>query len=342
MDASSASSIDLHCLELRFAAVRLAEPRAVQSLADSIARCGQIVACTAVLPPGGQGLVLVDGYRRIQALRRLGRDTALVETWECDLVSALLRVLAGINARPWAALEEALLLRELVTMHALSQHEVARRCGRDASWVSRRLELIRGLPDVLLAAVRDGTVSIWAATRILAPLARANDAHAMTLVRALGLAPLSTRQLQCWFERYQGSPQALRERLVAHPAMFVEAVQVRAQQRADARLRGGPEAACEAQARQIAALAVRLRTHLPTLATQPLSRSLGRALDALRLALTDLQHDLESYPHDTDHDSRRGAHPAPTRPQSARDCPSARRLAQHGAPDDPRPCRTQE
>ena len=327
MDASPASEVDLHRLELRFSAARLAEPRAVESLARSIERCGQIVACIAVAEEAGERLVLVDGYRRIQALRRLGRDTALVEAWDCDLVAALLRVLAGTNARPWAALEQALLLRELVANHGLSQHEVARRCGRDASWVSRRLELVCGLPDALLGAVREGAVSSWAATRILAPLARANGEHAMGLLQALGAAPLSTRQLQRWFEHYQSSPRTLRDRMVAHPAMFIEALGARDEQRASERLRAGPEGACEAEARQIAAIAARLRARLRTLAAQPLSESLVSALAALAAPLAGLQRDLGRYCDDPEPDPRGGANPAGAGPQPARDRPRAQALA---------------
>jgi ParB family transcriptional regulator, chromosome partitioning protein len=75
--------LDLHRLELRFADSRLVEPRVVARLAESIERCGQIVPCVVVAAPesqggeggGGQALVLIDGYRRVGALRRLGRDT---------------------------------------------------------------------------------------------------------------------------------------------------------------------------------------------------------------------------------------------------------------------------
>ena len=56
----------------------------------------------------------------------------------------------------------------------LSQHDLARRCGRDVSWVNRRLQLPSGLPDAALSAVRDGKLSSWAANRVVVPLARAN------------------------------------------------------------------------------------------------------------------------------------------------------------------------
>ena len=169
--------LDLHRLDLRFAGSRLVEPRAVARMAQSIERCGQIVPCIVVAASGGAGaeaLVLVDGYRRVAALRRLGRDTASVEQWACDLTEALLGVLARNQDRPFAIIEEALLLRELVQGLGLSQHAVAQRCGRDVSWVSRRLHLLSGLPDGALAAVRGGLLSSWAANRVMARLARAN------------------------------------------------------------------------------------------------------------------------------------------------------------------------
>jgi ParB family chromosome partitioning protein len=55
--------------------------------------------------------------------------------------------------RPFAVVEEALLVRELMAGLGLSQHEVARRCGRDVSWVSRRLQLISALPDAALISI---------------------------------------------------------------------------------------------------------------------------------------------------------------------------------------------
>jgi ParB family transcriptional regulator, chromosome partitioning protein len=120
--------IDLHCLELRYADARLVDTRAVARLARSIDQCGQLVPCIVVADAGR--LVVVDGYRRIAALRRLARDTAKVEQWTCDLAQGLLNVLTRSTSRPFLAIEEALLLRELVSALQLSQREVARRSGR--------------------------------------------------------------------------------------------------------------------------------------------------------------------------------------------------------------------
>ena len=202
----------------------------MERLAKSIERCGQIVPCIVVAAPERQGggapaLVLIDGYRRVGALRRLGRDTVSVEQWSCDLTAALLRMLARTRDRAFASIEEALLLRTLVGERGLSQHEVARRSGRDVSWVSRRLQLLSGLPDAALAAVRDGHLSSWAANRVVAPLARANPDHAERLLAMLAMTPLSTRELQCWFEHYQKTPRTAREHMVNRPRLFIDTLQ---------------------------------------------------------------------------------------------------------------------
>jgi len=120
---------------------------------------------------------------------------------------------------------------------------MAQRIGRDVSWVSRRLSLFKALPEELLEAVRTGKLSVWAATRILAPLARANSAHARTLLGELEKTPLSTRELERLFAQYQRTPKARRERLVANPGLFVQALDSRAQTAEDQRLAEGPEGA---------------------------------------------------------------------------------------------------
>jgi ParB family transcriptional regulator, chromosome partitioning protein len=295
--------LDLHRLDLRFAGARLAEPRAVERIARSIERGGQIVPCVAVADPpvavlaGGERLILIDGYRRIAALRRLGRDTARVECWSCDLAAGVLGVMARTQSRPFAAIEEALLVRELVQGLGLSQHEVARRCGRDVSWVSRRLQLLSGLPDAALAAVCEGRLSSWAASRVVAPLARANSEHADQLVKALSGTPLSTRELRQWFEHYQKAGRVSRERLVNHPRLFLAALEESIEQCLSERLRDGPEGSCEIELRRINVLIRSVRKRLPSLC--PLSDELMAAVSLAQTSFEALCGDINRY---ADHD----------------------------------------
>jgi len=337
---SQCLELDLHRLELRFADSRLVEPQAVARLAHSIEQCGQIVPCVVVAPPesrdgeggGASALVLIDGYRRVGALRRLGRDTVSVEQWGCDLIAALLRVLAGTQDRAFATIEQALLLRTLVAEHGLSQHEVARRSGRDVSWVSRRLQLLSGLPDVALAAVRAGRLSSWAANRVIAPLARANPDHAERLLAMLAITPLSTRELQCWFDHYQQTHWGSREHMVNRPRLFIDTLQANTAWQAGARLRAGPEGECIGDLRCLEAVIARLRKRVAAL--RPLPARLIAAAPRLRTAIDALTRELEREDtHDPDRDPRRGARPANAGTQPARDQPPAGDVAQHRAAD---------
>jgi len=295
--------LDLHRLELRFAASRLVEPRAVARIAHSIERCGQVVPCIVVAVPsaGGERLVLIDGYRRVAALRRLGRDTASVERWTCDVTDALLSLLARTQSRPFASIEEALLIRELMQDLGLSQHDLARRCGRDVSWISRRLQLLSGLPDAALTAVRDGTLSSWSASRIVVPLARANAEHADRLLTALADAPLSTRELRCWFEHYQKAFRSARDHMVNRPRLFIDALRETGEQRAGERLRDGPEGECAADLRSIEVVVARLRKRVAAL--RPLPPTLIDAVPRLRTGIDALINEIQRKgAHDPDRD----------------------------------------
>lgn len=253
---------DLHRLNLPFGALRIAAPKAVDALARSIEERGQLVAVVAVGTDEAHW-TLIDGYRRVAALRRCGHDLAWVERWDCELAEALLRVLANAQARPWEALEEAALLRELIERYGCSQRQIARDSGRDVSWVSRRLALLDGLPEEVLAAVRAGTLSSWAASRVLQPLARANTDAATCLLQRLAEQPLSTRELALWFAHYQQANRSTRARLLEQPALFIKAWRTQQAQHHAQQLHRGPEGQWLHELAQSARLAQRLCQALP-------------------------------------------------------------------------------
>ncbi len=234
--------VDLHLLLPRFAPLRLRDPERLARLTRSLREHGQLLPVVVVAesldPPRW---VLIDGYRRLEALREIGQDLIWVDAWDRSVDEALLLCLARGPERGWEAIEEAALLHELSSRYSL--RELAQRIGRDVSWVSRRLNLFKALPEELLEAVRTGKLSVWAATRILAPLARANSAHARTLLGELEKTPLSTRELEQLFAHYQRTPTTQRERLVANPGLFVQALDRRRQAAEDQRLAEGPDGA---------------------------------------------------------------------------------------------------
>lgn len=154
--------------------------------------------------------------------------------------------------------------------------------------MSRRLSLIKALPEDLLDQVRKGRISLWAATRILAPLARANAEHARILLAQLEHQPLSTRELKRLYEQYRQATKVQRQRLVENPALFLRAVQNREQESVDKHLAAGPEGAWSKDLTVVGAILKRLIGQVPILFA-PKQDSSERLRQAFTSAKTQFQ-----------------------------------------------------
>jgi ParB/RepB/Spo0J family partition protein len=217
--------IEIAQLHFRYAHTRIQRPERVFALASSIERFGQILP--VIVLREGNCFVLLDGYQRVKALKRCGHDMVVAEIWECKEEEALVEILARAHSRKWDLLEEAALLRELHDQYHLSQSRIASRVGRKQSWVSGRLALYSALSEDLLELIRKGTISTWAATRVIVPIARAIPEHAKTLSENLSKESLSTRELTLLFRHYQKANRKQRENIVCEPFLFLKALHAR-------------------------------------------------------------------------------------------------------------------
>jgi hypothetical protein len=100
--------------------------------------------------------VVIDGYKRIAALERLGRDTVEAVVWLMSEAAAVLRDRSLRRSEHKTALEVGLLLAELERRFDHGLDELARRFDRSVSWVSRRLALVEILPEAIQQQVREG------------------------------------------------------------------------------------------------------------------------------------------------------------------------------------------
>ncbi len=214
-------TVDLHKLELRYSGIRIINLKRIRQLADSISRHGQLEPMLTVAGEDGR-LILIDGYLRQAALRYLGRDTAFVTVGSLAEEQALFLLLVQHGERHWETIEEAGLIQELHHRFGCSFSEIGKRIGRDKSYVKRRLDLLESLPEAVLQQVLAGTISTWAASRVLVPLARANPEDAVRLAASLRQEPLSTRQLRLFHEHYQKANRQVRERMLASPGLFAK------------------------------------------------------------------------------------------------------------------------
>jgi len=216
----SGVDVDLHQLELRHRDLRIHDGKQRRRMVGSVAEIGQQVPVIVVRD--GERYVLIDGYLRVEALRRLRRDVVMATAWSLSEVEALVhhRHLAAARS---TAIEDAWLLGRLREC-GLTLDEQARRLCRSKSWVSRRLGLLDALAATAQERVRAGTVPPQAAMKYLVPLARANQRHCEQLVAGLGDTHVSVRELGALYLAWRRADRAGKERIVAEPRLLLRAL----------------------------------------------------------------------------------------------------------------------
>ena len=75
--------LDLHQLIPRFASLRLRDPERLARLTASMRQHGQLMPVVTV-PESSDSprWVLIDGYRRLQALQQIGEDRIWADVWD--------------------------------------------------------------------------------------------------------------------------------------------------------------------------------------------------------------------------------------------------------------------
>ncbi len=211
--------LEFHQLELRYERLRVRQPLRERRLLASLADTGQqtpIVVVTA-----GATYVVVDGHKRVRCLRRLQRDTVAAVVWEMPEAEALIfRHLLHTDASA-SAFEQGWLLRTLHEQHGLTLEVLARRFDRSVSWVSRRLSLVRTLPETIQQHVQDGRLVAHAAMKYLVPVARANVTDCVRLANAIAPHRLSTRQIGQLYQVYVTGADASRELVLTDPLLVL-------------------------------------------------------------------------------------------------------------------------
>ena len=321
--------VDLHLLELRYAHIRVKNEARVRRLADSISRHGQLEAMLAVKSQDNR-LILVDGYQRHAALKYLGRDVGMVRVADESESQTLYQLLILRGERQWEAIEEAGLIQELHRRFSYSLSEIGKRIGRDKSYVKRRIDLLESLPEEILSRVIAGVISTWAASRVLIPLARANSADATRLASHLEREPMSTRELQLFYEQYQKANRQVRERMLTHPGLCIKSIQALAGSKNES-----PEEKWLHDAKVVCAILDRLRDKADTVfypnQEQKLRRQLlVRAARARRLIVELQQKIKERLEYDRPHQRASDPGNGEARDNKADDRQTIENRPQHG------------
>lgn len=215
--------LELHQLELRYAQLRTRDPRRERQLVASLAEVGQLMPIVVVAGGEGGRYIVVDGYKRERATRRLRQDTVRATCWQLDEAEALMLERLMRTTDRESPLEQGWLLGELRVRFALTLEELARRFDKSPSWVSRRLALVDELPAAVQEQVRTGRLPAYAAMKYLVPLARAKREDCVRLAEAVAGRRLSTRELGALCEGFRTGGGKTRELVLRDPLVFLRA-----------------------------------------------------------------------------------------------------------------------
>jgi len=269
--------LDIDALDLSLGRLRRLPDGQVARMEASLQSKGQL--SPVVVARDGERWVLIDGFVRTLAARRLKLHTLAVEVVRVTPAQMKAQMYLRNRERGLHLVEECRLVRELVEVDALTQVEVGDLLERHKSWVCRRLALARRISPALLGEVDLGRLTAGSISR-LAQLPARNQEEVWAVAQR---DEVDGSRVGLLAHLWQSAPDPdARAWVLAHPKEAIARVQGKAEESSDPRL--GPNG--KAVYRGLVALR-RVSLHL----VRRVQQGLG-ALDADGLAVLQRAHQL--------------------------------------------------
>lgn len=216
--------LEFHQLDRRWEHLRASRPDRQRRLLASLATSGQQTPIVVVALTGQpESYVVIDGYKRVAALKQLNRDTVEAVVWPMSEAEAVVLDRSMRLSQRETALEEGWLLGELEERFGYGVDELARLFDRNASWVMRRLALVELLPESVQQQVRDGKLSAHVAAKHLAAVARVSLDDCLRMADGFARHHFNTRQASELYKAWREGSSLTRERILGQPELFLKA-----------------------------------------------------------------------------------------------------------------------
>lgn len=213
--------LEFHQLKRPWEHLRIQRPGRQRHLLASLAESGQQVPIVVVAADGQPDhYVVIDGYKRIAALKQLGRDKVEAVLWPLNEAEAILLDRSLRFSEQETALEVGWLLAELEQRFGYSLDELARRFDRSVSWVSRRLALVETLPETIQRQVREGKIAAQVAMKFLVPTVRISVEACQRMAAIFAQHHCDTREAGQFYAAWRKASPAIRQRILGAPDLF--------------------------------------------------------------------------------------------------------------------------
>jgi ParB/RepB/Spo0J family partition protein len=226
--------LEFHQLDRRWEHLRVHHPGRQRRLLASLAESGQQTPIVVVVADGQEDrYVVIDGYKRITGLQRLGRDRVEAVVWPLNEAEAIVLDRSLRLSEHETALEVGWLLAELEQRFGYSLDELARRFDRSVSWVSRRLALVEALPEAIQRQVREGKIAAQVAMKFLVPAVRISLEACQRMAAIFAQHHCDTREAGQLYVAWRKASPSIRQRILDAPDLFFK-TQRQAQEKAPA------------------------------------------------------------------------------------------------------------
>lgn len=189
---SHQSGEDVHELPIDMVSPNPDQPRTdidqdrVEELADSIRKVG--VLQPVIVRPLGEKYQIIAGERRWRASRLAGLENIPVRVLATDEVQSLeLALIENLQREDLNSIEEARGYRQLLTVHQMTQAELADKVSKSRSTITNALRLL-DLPEEIQELVYNGSLTAGHARAVLSVPDEASRMRLATKIAAEGLS----------------------------------------------------------------------------------------------------------------------------------------------------------
>lgn len=215
--------VNLEELDMRYEKLRAKQPKAERKLMAWLGEAGQQSPVIVARRREGGAYVVIDGHKRVRALKKLKADVVKVAVWEMEEEEALAANYRARRSGGGSAIEEGWLVAELHGVWKWNLARIGEKLIKSESWVSRRLSLAEEMPEYLRKAVSEGRIGAHAAMYSLTALTRVNREESRHLVEKICDEALTSREIKEICQSYRSAGPEVRSRIVRDPVVFLRA-----------------------------------------------------------------------------------------------------------------------
>jgi hypothetical protein len=206
--------VEITSFDLRYEGHRIRSAGAERSLLLSIAAHGIREPLQGV--DNGGERILLDGFKRLRCAKRLNIGIVpylSLSDNECCGIIELIRI---SNAKSLSIVEQARMIDELMTVHQMSNAEIAGVLERSKAWVSVRAGIISEMSPSVMNKIFSGQFPVYSFMYTLRQFMRINGVKRADIdgfVNAVAGRHLSTRDIDLLANAYFKGSEEFREQI---------------------------------------------------------------------------------------------------------------------------------